>query len=189
MPRWSPLAVSLVWAALSVAADNPYIPKLPPSEFPDIRPEMAKDGERKVELPVVPVPPKLPGVLDADRPVVRVAKRQLEAISEAQSRLVPDYLKTESLGAHFEAYRRLASELTSAADLAYGKPTERVPWYEHRLRLLKGFELYTWLMVWEIGDNNAIRRQKLEYDLVRQATISRLDAEIALLKLKEKIGK
>ena len=80
--------------------------------------------------------------------------------------------------------------LTAAADLAYEKPADRVTWYEHRLRLTKLGEAYYQARYAARDPNDPPEKAGIDPPyLLPLASAARLDAEIALLKLKEQIGK
>lgn len=81
---------------------------------------------------------------------------------------------------HFDHYLFMASAVyTVAADLE-DKPADRVPWYEERVRLLKGFERFTEIRA-EIGTEWPYR--------LLQARFARLGAEADLLRLKAEVAK
>ena len=171
---------------------------LPPTEFPDIRvkePKQVAKGEERTEEERDEdlkqfAPPEMPKPLPADKPVVRLAKAKLKAVAEAQRRFLGRVNGGINTAGEFVNYVDLAVSLTAAADLAFEKPADRLKWYEHRLLLMKMSEEYY------AARSNA--RDPLDSPdkkgidppyLLPFASVARLDAEIALVKLKELIGK
>lgn len=197
MPRLSALLVALL-PALVLAADPPPKGKpleLPATQFPDITSKPLTKYDPEVDPPRVWTdfwaqfePPKLPGGNGADSPVVKLAKANLVVVVGGFTR---GHLKRDNFG--LESHRnvpRFAAALaaiTRAADDAFEKPADRLPWYEYRVRVAKAVE--------ESCRKRAefrLRGEELQgidppY-VLPLASVLRLDAEIALLKLKAKIG-
>jgi len=206
MTRLPVLLALLLTAAVGHAKDKPKDPpparkpvrfEVPPTEFPNIvvKKLEQKRGEEPTEEQLAAYrkqfdPPALPKVVDTDKPLVKLAKAKLAAVSVSQQAFQRRVEGGINTGSEFSSYCELSVSLTAAADLVYEKPADRVTWYEHRLQLMKLSEAY-YLARNEARDPNdppEIRGIDPPY-LLPLASAARLDAEIALLKLKEQIGK
>ena len=171
---------------------------LPPTEFPDIRvkepKQLAGEEERTPEERDEHLkqfaPPQMPKPLPTDKPVVKLAKAKLKAVAEAQRAYLVRVDSGINTAGGFVTYCVLSESLTAAADLAFEKPAERLKWYEHRLLLMKLTEEYYAARSNVRDPNDPPEKKGIDAPyLLPFASVARLDAEIALVKLKELIGK
>ncbi len=171
---------------------------LPPTEFPDIRVkppkklagEEERTPEERDEYLKQFAPPEMPKALPADKPVVKLAKAKLKAVAEALRQMLVRIDGGINISGDFANYCVLSESLTAAADLAFEKPADRLAWYEHRLLLMKMSEEYYLARSTARGPDAPPENRGIDAPyLLPQASAARLDAEIALVKLKEQIGK
>ena len=132
----------------------------------------------------------MPKPLPTDKPVVKLAKAKLKAVAEAQRAYLVRVDSGINTAGGFVTYCVLSESLTAAADLAFEKPAERLKWYEHRLLLMKLTEEYYAARSNVRDPNDPPEKKGIDAPyLLPFASVARLDAEIALVKLKELIGK
>ncbi len=171
---------------------------LPPTEFPDILVKEPKKlageeewtPEERDEYLKQFAPPEMPKPLPTDKPLVKLAKAKLKAVAEAQRQLLVRVNGGINTSGEFINYCVLSESLTAAADLAVEKPAERLKWYEHRLLLMKMSEKYYAARSNARDPNDPPEQKGIDAPyLLPFASVARLDAEIALVKLKELIGK
>ena len=194
-----PLAMALLSAGFAGAQPKPMKYELPPTEFPNIvvkgkspnypdvdlntdqgKKALAEYTTQRREYEKQFEPPLLPKVLDTDKPLVRAAKSKMQAVLRAHRTFRGRVEGGIYANSEFFTYCELSVSLTAAADLAIPAPADRLKWYEYRVLMMKASELYCLAKFGRVID--------LPYSLL-QASAARLDAEIALLKLKEQIGK
>jgi hypothetical protein len=165
-----------------------------PSLVPDVgTPKLKLSDEQRMErlkqLPnVEEVYPHMAGAIkaarlqDKDTVVVKAAKHMLAARLE-QCRLLEMRVRLGQFSgsATLVAYVTALGELAEAADLIWDEPKQRLPWYEFRVMVLKDWE--------RAADLRVSGGLETEPEMVPRARAERYKAEIALLKLREKVKK
>ena len=150
-------------------------PELPPTAFP-----MILANERAKQL----TPPSLPPAKQTDEPAVKEGRAQLALVGVARERMIGRVQGGINIASEFQSYCGLADSIAAAATAVFQKPADRVAWYEHRIRMTKDVEQYFRDTIASDVGMRGLEQTRLSL----LASVSRLDAEIALLKLKERIG-